>query len=136
MRLETLFLAKQELFRWPIRSLLLRLGGVPVDRSKRVGLTETLTTWLRERDPCRIVITPEGTRQRNAQWKTGFYYAALGAGVPIALAYLDYARKEAGFGPVWMPSGDLNKDWAIIRQFYETVTARHPERFAVPQEIP
>lgn len=133
MKLETQYLAKKELFRWPLRGLLQRLGGVAVDRSRRSGTTETLVALLNQQDPCRIVITPEGTRQRNSRWKTGYYNAALGAGVPIALAYLDYKRKEAGFGPVWMPSGNLNDDLAIIRQFYSGITARYPEKFALPE---
>jgi hypothetical protein len=62
------------------------------------------------------------------RWKTGFYHIACGAGVPLVLAFLDYARKEGGLGPVFHPTGDLKADMADILAFYATVTGRHPER--------
>jgi hypothetical protein len=69
------------------------------------------------------------------RWKTGFYHIACGAGVPLVLAFLDYARKEGGLGPVIQPTGNLDADMAKILGFYATITGRHPERMGVV-EIP
>jgi len=73
-----------------------------------------------------LAITPEGTRKKTAYWKTGFYHIAREAQVPIVLAFLDYARKVGGIGPTILPSGDIETDFEIIRQFYAGVTAKFP----------
>jgi hypothetical protein len=52
-------------------------------------------------------------------WRTGFYYMALKAGVPIALGYADYRRKEVGIGAYLYPTGDIREDFALIREFYQ-----------------
>ncbi len=51
-------------------------------------------------------------------WKTGFYHIARGANVPIVLGYLDYRRKVGGIGPVVHPTGNMEGDMKIIRDFY------------------
>ena len=65
-----------------------------------------------------LVVPPEGTRGKTRQWKTGFYYIALQAQVPIVLAYMDYGRKISGLGPLFQPSGDVDADMAQIKLFY------------------
>jgi len=75
-----------------------------------------------------LVVAPEGTRNRVNYWKTGFYYIAHGAGVPIALGFLDYRRKVGGLGPTVYPTGDIKRDLDHIQEFYRTVTARRPEK--------
>jgi hypothetical protein len=75
-----------------------------------------------------LLITPEGTRKKVKTWKTGFYYIARGANVPIVLAYADYRRKVAGIGPVVMPSGDIEADMQIIRDFYAGIPGKHPDQ--------
>ena len=78
-----------------------------------------------------IAIPPSGTRDRVMVWKTGFYHIAAGAGVPIALGYLDYRLKTCGIGPVIKPTGNLEHDMAAIRQFYTTITGKYPEKAMV-----
>jgi 1-acyl-sn-glycerol-3-phosphate acyltransferase len=80
-----------------------------------------------------VVFLPEGTRKRVTRWRKGFYYAALGAGVPITMAYIDFREKKAGIGPSFMPTGDLQKDFDTIRNFYKNITACKPESFALPE---
>jgi 1-acyl-sn-glycerol-3-phosphate acyltransferase len=70
---------------------------------------------------------PEGTRSLAPHWKSGFYHVATTAGVPIALGYLDYMRKEGGIGAPLMPSGDLHSDMDRIRAFYAGKAGCHPE---------
>ena len=76
-----------------------------------------------------LAITPEGTRKRAEYWKKGFYYIALGAKVPILVAYIDYKKKEAGMITLFHPTGDVEKDLAAIQSLYKGVTACHPEQF-------
>ena len=75
-----------------------------------------------------LAITPEGTRSKTLYWKTGFYYIALHAKVPITLGYLDHKEKKLGVGYSFLPSGDIEKDMEIIRVFYRGKTGRHPEQ--------
>ena len=127
------YLAKQELFRWPLKGMFERLGGVPVNRKMHRGLVEAMIEYLNTHERAIVVFPPEGTRKRVTKWKTGFYHVALGAKVPILMAYIDYGKKKAGIGPYFMPSGDIKKDFKIISEFYKNVTAHDPEKFALPE---
>jgi 1-acyl-sn-glycerol-3-phosphate acyltransferase len=80
-----------------------------------------------------MLVTPEGTRSLQTEWKSGFYHVAVTAGVPIALAYLDYTKKEAGVGKIVYPSGDIAKDMKEIMDFYQNIQGKHPENFSVDQ---
>ena len=133
LKLDAKYLAKKELFKFPLKKMFLDLGGVPVDRSKHQGLTEAMIEYINSNEAAQVVFPPEATRKRTSKWKTGFYYAALGAKVPIVMAYIDYKRKEAGLGEWFMPSGDIKKDFEIIKKFYANIGARKPELFALPE---
>ncbi len=121
------WLGKKELFKPPLGFLMRALGGIPVDRSRRNNLVDQAARILREREVA-ILVTPEGTRGRAPYWRTGFYYMALEAGVPIALGYVDFPRKEVGIGGYLYPTGDLLKDFAAIRAFYQDKRGLRPER--------
>jgi 1-acyl-sn-glycerol-3-phosphate acyltransferase len=129
MGLKVGYLAKKELFRFPLRGLLLRTGGIPVIRSHNTNLVTTIIELFNEKEELKLMIPAEGTRKRVQKWKSGFYHVALGAGVPVFMGYLDYKNKKAGYGPQLILSGDKKKDAAIIREFYSDKTAKHPELF-------
>jgi histone H3/H4 len=74
-------------------------------------------------------VPPEGTRSQSRHWKTGFYYIALGARVPIILGYMDFAEKKSGLGPAFMPTGDLASDMAQIKAFYAPFRGKNPDQF-------
>ncbi len=122
------WIAKDTAFRWPFGWLMRRLGGIPVVRSSRSNFVEQLVAAYNATDQLRVAISPEGTRSEANYWKTGFYYIALGAGVPIMLAYADYRRKAVGIGVQLMPSGDIEADLPVLVEFYADVTPRYPER--------
>jgi 1-acyl-sn-glycerol-3-phosphate acyltransferase len=125
-------LIKKESFTFPLGILLKALGGIPVARGKRNNMIENVASFFMQYESIVVVITPEGTRRLTRQWKKGFYLIALEAKVPIALAYVDYRNKTGGVGPLIYPSGDFEKDMAIIYDFYKDKTPRHPERFFLP----
>ena len=83
------------------------------------------------RNHFQLAISPEGTRKKNVRWKTGFYYIALNAGVPITLAYIDYAKKEIGVKTIFSPTGDFANDIEEIINYYKDVQAKHPHKFAI-----
>jgi 1-acyl-sn-glycerol-3-phosphate acyltransferase len=122
------WIAKDTAFRWPFGWLMRRLGGIPVTRASRNNFVDQVVAMYHASDRLRIAIAPEGTRSDAGYWRTGFYYIALGAGVPIMLGYADYRRKVVGIAGQFDPSGDIDADMAILRDFYADVTPRYPQR--------
>ena len=121
------WVGKDTLFRGPIAGVLRRLGGIPVNRRSRSNFVQQMVNVFNERDRFIMAISPEGTRRKTGHWKTGFYYIALGANVPIALGFVDYEKKVVGIGPKLYPTGDIQADFIEIKNFYTTITGRHPE---------
>ncbi|MEI7447030.1 MAG: lysophospholipid acyltransferase family protein [Burkholderiales bacterium] len=124
------WMGKASLFRAPWGPVMRWLGGIAVDRSRSNNLVADTARALREADgPLQMVVPPEGTRGRTRHWKTGFYYIALEAKVPIVLAFMDYHRKVAGLGPIFVPTGDVERDMAEIKRFYSGVKGRNADQF-------
>ncbi len=122
------FLAKKSLFKFPLGILMRATGGIPVDRSRHTNMVEGMISMFEQNNNLKLLIPAEGTRSYVKEWKSGFYHTALGAKVPIALGYLDYGKKTAGFGDLFYPTGDYQKDLAEIKTFYRQFTARYPEK--------
>lgn len=122
------FFGKKEIFDAPYGFIFKALGGIPVDRGKDSNLVGQAVKTFAERDEFILALSPEGTRKHVAKWKTGFYYIALNAKVPIVLTYLDYEKKVAGIGPTFYPTGDIDKDIEEIMNFYRPIKGYHPEK--------
>ena len=120
------WLGKDSLFRSPLGPILRYLGGVPVDRSKRNNLVQSLSAQIEHGSGIALVIPPSGTRQKTEHWKSGFYRIAEAAQIPLICGYLDYQKKKAGLGPAFLPS-DLSRDMDRIREFYEPIVGKYPE---------
>lgn len=122
------WIAKDTLFRGPMGFIMRSLGGIPVNRRSRNNYVEQMVSAFECNDTLQIAIMPEGTRSHSRYWKTGFYYIAQGARVPIVMGYADYRRKIVGLGPILMPTGDIEADFETIRTFYTNVTAKYPHK--------
>ncbi len=139
-RLKIRFTVKKEWMRFPFSLIMKPLGGIAIDRtprtkdSERPSFVDSMVELFDQNEELIIVITPEGTRSKRTKWKTGFYHVALGAGVPICLGYVDYAKKKAGIGKVIMPS-DYQSDMHAIMQFYKNVHPKFPENFSVDTDF-
>lgn len=118
LRLDVHWLGKDALFAAPFGGLMRWLGGVPVDRSKTNDRVRQLVDLYGASEQLVILITPEGTRSSVERWKSGFYYIAAGAGVPIMLGFVDAGRRELGLGSLFYPTGDLVADMQQIQAFY------------------
>lgn len=127
------WVGKDTLFRGPLGKLATRLGGIPVNRRSSNGFVQQMISAFSQHNELVIAIAPEGTRSLTDSWKTGFYYIATGAEVPIALGFIDSSRKEVGFGPTFMPCGNLEADFELIRQFYQTKVGLKPARQGMVQ---
>lgn len=120
------WLGKDSLFRSPLGPILRFLGGVPVDRSKRNNLVQSLSAQIEHGSGIALVIPPSGTRRKTEHWKSGFYRIAEAAQIPLVCGYLDYQKKEAGLGLSFLPT-DLSQDMNRIREFYEPIVGKYPE---------
>jgi 1-acyl-sn-glycerol-3-phosphate acyltransferase len=122
------WIGKAELFRGPLGVFLKWMGGVPIERGARRNAVAQVIEAFRSHEKLVMGIAPEGTRKKVTHWKTGFYYIAQGAQVPIVFAFFDYKRKVVGIGPAMIPSGDIQADMEVIRDFYSKVHARYPDQ--------
>jgi 1-acyl-sn-glycerol-3-phosphate acyltransferase len=129
LRLKVYWMAKASLFAWPIGWLSRFLGGIAIDRSASNNTVQNTIDAFAARARLAVIVAPEGTRGKVTHWKTGFYHMAHGAGVPIALAYLDFARKRGGIGRMFITSGDIGADMAEIQAFYSGITGKNPHQF-------
>ena len=130
LRIDIYWMGKRSLFRWPFGALMRWLGGIAVDRSRSSNLVAASAQALRDADGrIALVVPPEGTRSKTRQWKTGFYWIAHTAGVPIQLGYMDYPRRLSGLGPVFQPSGDIDADMVQIKAYYAQYKGKNWRQF-------
>jgi 1-acyl-sn-glycerol-3-phosphate acyltransferase len=122
-------LIKKELYFWPFSSFLNKTGAIPVDRKSSHNLVDEMVARFRTAPNMILMLSPEGTRKAVDYWKSGFYHIALGAGVPIYFGYLDYATKTAGFGPAFYPTGNMEEDLKVMRDFYKDKVGKNPAQF-------
>jgi 1-acyl-sn-glycerol-3-phosphate acyltransferase len=134
--LDVKYLAKKELFVFPLKKMFVSLGGIPVDRSKSGSLVENIVKMFKENERLIVLIPPEGTRKNVKKWKTGFYRVEIGADVPIVLGSIDYVEKTVKLGTVFYPSGNVEKDYQVIRDYYRNVKGKIPENFSLPEITP
>lgn len=128
--IEIHWLGKHTLFESPFGAFFRYVGGIPVDRRSKNDLVAQVVEVLQRTDKLMVIVPPEGTRAKTNRWKTGFYYIATGADVPIILGFLDFERKCGGLGHVFRPSGDIQADMAAIADFYKDVKGKHPDRMS------
>ena len=131
LKLDFSFFGKDTLFRGPLGWFLRSVGGIPLDRSRHQSSVSQAVSWFDQNGYFALGVAPEGTRKFTPGWKTGFYYIALQARVPVYLGYIDYAKKEGGILPeVLTPTGDIERDFETLARLYGPLTARHPDRKA------
>ncbi|MBI0427102.1 lysophospholipid acyltransferase family protein [Psychrobacter sp. NG27] len=126
-------MAKHTLFKLPVLSQLLYwMGVIPINRTDKGSVLQASIDKFKTGQPLFLGLAPEGTRQYTESWKTGFYYLAVGAGVPILPVAMDYNTKEIRFMPLVYPSGDIEADLPKIYAQYRGVIPRYPERLSQP----
>lgn len=125
------YLMKKEWFFWPLGPIFRKTGGIPVYRDKKTSMTDNLAKTAMQSDAFRLCITPEGTRSRNPEWRKGFYFIALKAGLPILLYGVDFEKKLIQCTRSFVPTGDVEKDMQEIKQYFANYKGKHPENFAI-----
>jgi len=121
------WIGKHTLFRWPVRSLFMWLGGIPIDRREPAGGVRALLAEFAKQDWMWLALAPEGTRSHTDHWKSGFYRIAVAGGLPVGLGFIDYATRRVGIDTYITLSGDVEQDFARIRAFYANKRGGRPE---------
>nr|WP_241551120.1 1-acyl-sn-glycerol-3-phosphate acyltransferase [Gramella oceanisediminis] len=129
MGIQINFVGKQELFKPPFGWYFKMVGGSPIDRSGNKKRVDAIAEIFQKREVFRLALSPEGTRQKTDKWRTGFYYIALKAEVPIIRVAFDYGTKKVKISEPFWPTGDFDKDYSEIFGFYDGVKGRIPENF-------
>ncbi|MEB3416084.1 1-acyl-sn-glycerol-3-phosphate acyltransferase [Alteriqipengyuania sp. WL0013] len=111
------FMGKHTLFKGIMRNFMFDMGGVPIDRSRRANVVEQVVEEYNRRSDLALVIAPEGTRNSNGEWRSGFYNIAVAAGVPIVPTWVNPQEHVLGFGEPIEPSGDYGADLMKIARF-------------------
>ncbi len=124
------FLGKDTLFRFPLGILMRFLGGFPVDRSARSDVVTQTCELVARLDKVIIVLSPEGTRKYTPRWRSGFYWIARQAGIPILPVAFDFSRRAIHVFPLFHPTGEQERDIAALRGLYRAEMALRPAQFA------
>jgi 1-acyl-sn-glycerol-3-phosphate acyltransferase len=122
------FVGKKELFAFPFGYYFRAVGGAPLDRSGGKNNVDATAEVFSKHETFRLSLSPEGTRKKVTELRTGFYYIALKANVPIIPVAFDFGKKEVKIGVPFMPTGNYEQDMKLILPFYKGVKGRIPER--------
>lgn len=126
------YVGKHTMFRPPFGGLMRRLGGIPVDRRQKRNFVDQIADAFAQTDRMALAIAPEGTRSKRTHWKSGFYYIARNADVPIVMGYLDYKEKRGGLGPIVDASQPKAVVMDIIRDFYADKVGYNHDQYTPP----
>ena len=122
------FVGKKELFRFPLGRYFKYMGGEPLDRSGGLNKVDAIAAIFDKKETFRLAVAPEGTRDKVSTLKTGFYYIALKANVPIVPVAFDFGKKEVNLGAAVLPTGNIDEDMSILLQHYKGVVGKIPEK--------
>lgn len=132
LRLQLFFFVKDSAFIWPFGGLMRWFGAVPVDRESSRDMVGFTASKYSSKDALMLAIAPEGTRKSSPAWKTGFYWIAHRAGVPLILVSFDYGKKEVVILGSFTPTGNIEQDLPLIIGSFKGMVPRHPDRLSAP----
>lgn len=122
------FVGKKELFIFPFGYYFKWVGGAPLNRGKNENKVDAIAKIFEEKEEFRLAIAPEGTRKKVNELKTGFYYIALKANVPIIPVAFDYGKKEVKLFDPFYPTGDKDADFQYLISLFKGVKGKYPEK--------
>lgn len=118
------FVGKKELFKWPFGYYFRAVGGRALDRTSGQNKVEEIAKLFDGQEEFRLAIAPEGTRKKVEEWKTGFYYIAKAAKVPIIMFTLDFKNKQNKVSQPFYPTDDMASDFKFMKAFYNGVEGK------------
>jgi 1-acyl-sn-glycerol-3-phosphate acyltransferase len=127
IEIELNWLGKKELFGFPLGWYFRYMGGAPLDRKGGLNMVDSIGKVFETRKIFRLGLSPEGTRKKVTELKTGFYYIAEKANVPIIPVAFNYGKKEVNFGSPFFTTGDIDADLKILLHHFKGVVGKIPE---------
>ena len=124
LRLGASWLGKDSLFRWPFGVVFRHWGGIPVDRSTPQAMVSQVVARFDAHEQFVVGLAPEGTRKARGHWRSGFWYIAKGAGVPILPVAFDYPSKSIRIAELFWVGDDVEADVAKLKAWYSAFTGR------------
>ena len=121
------WLGKKELFGFPLGWYFRYMGGAPLDRKGGLNMVDSIANLFEKRTIFRLGLSPEGTRKKVTELKTGFYYIAKKANVPIIPVAFNYGKKEVNFGSPFYTTGDIDTDLKTLSPHFKGVVGKIPE---------
>ena len=121
------FIAKKSLFKFPFGWYFKWMGGAPIDRSKNNDTVSAIASIFQEKKKFRLALSPEGTRKKVTAWKTGFYYIAKAADVPVVLVAFDYGKKQIKISKPYFTTANKEKDFKLYKSYFKGATGKIPE---------
>jgi 1-acyl-sn-glycerol-3-phosphate acyltransferase len=121
------FVGKKELFTFPLGYFFRAMGGAALDRTSGQNKVQAIAKLFKDRKEFRLALAPEGTRKKVEEWKTGFYYIAKEANVPIIMFTLDFAKKQNKVSEPFYPTDDVEADFKFMKNFYKGVIGKIPK---------
>lgn len=126
------YVAKKELFQFPFGFYFRWMGGAPLDRTGGLNKVDAIVNVFKDKEIFRLAISPEGTRKKVKNWKTGFYYISLQAKVPIIPVAFDFGNKSVKLGNEFWPTGNQIQDFRNLQMFFKDVKGKiHENSFEV-----
>jgi 1-acyl-sn-glycerol-3-phosphate acyltransferase len=126
LKLDVHWMGKSTLFPFPLRAVMIWLGGIPIDRNRASNVVDQMVDQFNVRESLVVLVPPEGTRSKVDRWKSGFYHIAVQAKIPIVLGFVDAKTKQIGFGPDFFPTENMEADIKKMKLFYEQKTGIIP----------
>jgi 1-acyl-sn-glycerol-3-phosphate acyltransferase len=123
------FIGKASLFKPPFGFIFRWLGGTPIDRSTSSNKVQAIIDVFNSKEKFILALSPEGTRKKVAQWKTGFYHIAKGADVPIVMGTLNFKKKEVKISEPFYLTDNMDEDFKVIYKCFKGVKGKIPENF-------
>lgn len=120
------WIGKKSLFKKPYGWFFKWVGGAPIDRNKNSDTVSATAVVFKERKKFRLTIAPEGTRKKVSKWKTGFYYIAKAAKVPVVLVAFDFGNKQVKVSEPYQTTGDKEADFKSYESFFKGVQGKVP----------
>ncbi len=124
---KTNFIGKKELFVWPFGFLFRALGGVPINRQSNEKKVDSIAKLFETHEEFRMMLAPEGTRKKVTKWKTGFYFIAKQAGVPIIMFTLDFENKQNRISEPFYPTNNIDEDFKYMYGFFNEIKGKLPK---------
>lgn len=118
------FVGKASLFKFPFGYFFRMLGGEPIVRTGKKNKVQEIVTIFNNKEHFILAMSPKGTRRLDAKWRTGFYYIAKGANVPIVMVTLDFKDKQLKISRPYYLTNNMDTDFKFFESYFQGIQGK------------